>query len=154
MIKHYLSAIHPKQSPRLLKKQSGSAIVLAIFMIIVIALLGASLVSLQRDSAQGTSYEIYAARAYLSAYSASEIALMQLFPVAQVSGAESTCSDVSNNPVLPNNSGFYGCSVNIACSSVAASAGMATSYRVVSTATCANSQITTRRQLIVEAVNL
>ena len=154
MIKHYLSAIHRKQPPRFLKKQSGSAIVLAIFMIIVISLLGASLISLQRDSAQGTSYEVYAARAYLSAYSASEIALMQLFPVPQISGAESTCSDVTSNPTLPNDSGFHGCSVKIDCSSTVASAGIATSYRVVSTATCANSQIRTRRQITVEAVNL
>lgn len=154
MIKHYLSAIHRKQPPRFFKKQSGSAIVLAIFMIIVISLLGASLISLQRDSAQGTSYEVYAARAYLSAYSASEIALMQLFPLDQVSGAESTCTVVTSNPVLPNNSSFQACSVDVNCTPIVASAGIATSYRVVSTATCANSQISTRRQITVEAVNL
>ena len=64
-----------------MKKQSGSAIILAIFIIIIIALLGASLVSLQRDNAKGTNYDVYAARAYMAAYSASELALLELFPL-------------------------------------------------------------------------
>ena len=137
----------------MIKKQSGSAIVLAIFMIIVISLLGASLISLQRDSAQGTSYEIYAARAYLAAYSASEIALTEAFPL-KLSGAIATCENVIKYPSLPDKAGFNGCKVEYRCASILASAGIATSYKVVSTATCFNSEIRTRRQITVEAVNL
>ncbi|WP_051303205.1 hypothetical protein [Psychromonas aquimarina] len=135
-----------------LKKQSGSAIVVAVFVILVISLLGASLVSLQRDSAEGAGYEVYAARAYLSAYSASETALVQLFPLN--ASTESSCAAVTT-PTLPgDNAGFHGCTVNVTCTSTPASAGFATRYRVISTATCENSQINTRRQITVEASNL
>lgn len=137
----------------MIKKQSGSAVVLAIFVIIVISLLGASLVSLQRDSAQGTSYDVYAARAYFAAYSASEVALMDAFPL-KIPGVSAICNDVIEKPSLPNSVGFHGCEVEYLCTPIPASAGIATSYQVISTATCGNSQTHTRRQLIVKAVNL
>lgn len=133
------------------KKQSGSAIIVAIFVVIVISLLGASLVSLQQDSAEGASFEVYAARAYLAAHSGSEIALTQLFPLIPVtaSSAISTCENVTVNPPLPENDvGFHNCSVKISC-------GLLESrYKIVSTAVCETSQITTRRQITVEAVGL
>lgn len=137
-----------------MKKQSGSAIIIAIFVIIVISLLGASLMSLQRDSAEGTSYEIYAARAYLAAYSASEIALAQLFPLG-ISASQATCAEINTlpQPDLPlDNAGFYGCSADYSCSET--SDAVATRYKIVATAVCQNSQINTRRQITVEATNL
>ena len=135
-----------------LKLQSGSAILIAIFVVIVISLLGASLISLQRDSAQSTGFEVYAARAYLSAYSASEIALTELFPLG-VNG--SGCSAVNTAPTLPvNNTGFHVCSATIACTSSVASTGVAVRYKVVSTAVCGSGEIVTRRQVTIEATEL
>jgi len=136
-----------------MKKQSGSAIIIAIFVIIVISLLGASLMSLQRDSAEGTSYEVYAARAYLSAYSASEIALAQLFPLGSSVAFEGNCTGAEIEPTLPgDNAGFHGCSAAYTCTII--SSAVATRYRVVSSASCKNNQINTRRQITVEATNL
>ncbi len=131
----------------------GSAIILAIFIVIIISLLGASLVSLQRDNAKGTSYEIYATRAYMAAYSASELALLELFPLG-MSDSVATCNNVSEKPVLPSgNVGFHGCSVDIACT-LPISAGVATRYQIVSTAVCQTNEINTRRQITVEATGL
>jgi MSHA biogenesis protein MshP len=142
-----------------LQKQSGSAIVLAIFVIVIISLLGAALVSLQRDSAKGTSYEIYASRAYLSAYSASEIALTELFPLIPISASSAvpSCSNVSVGATLPTNDvGFHGCNAIISCKELAAvnSASLPTRYKVTSTAVCKNNQTITRRQIMVEASSL
>lgn len=141
--------------PVRLKKQSGSAILIAIFVVIIVALLGASLASLQRSSAQGTSVEVYAARAYLSAYSASEIALTELFPVNSMTGntmSATDCSVVNKNPILPvNNVGFHACTVENICSSTAATVGVNARYNVVSTATCSSGDIISRRQITVEA---
>lgn len=143
-----------KKNAYSIKKQSGSAIIIAIFVIIVISLLGAGLMSLQRDSAESTSYEVYAARAYLSAYSASEIGLAQIFPL-QISGAVGTkCEASKTTAILPDTVGFHGCSADYSCTSRAASAGIPTIYTVVSEATCKNSQINTRRQITVEASSL
>ena len=139
--------------PRSARKQTGSTLMIAVFIILVISLLGSSLVSLQRDSAEGTSYEVYAARAYLAAYSATEIALAQLFPLDPET--ESSCAAVTAEPTLPGDTaGFYGCTVNVSCTLTAAAAGIATRYKVSATAVCKNSQIITRRQVTVEAANL
>ena len=138
------------------QKQQGSAIIIAIFVIIIISLLGASLASLQRDNAQSTSYEVYAARAYLSAYSASEIALTELFPLVPTSASSAvpSCSNVSSSAILPSSDvGYHGCSATITCTELTSSL-LATRYKVTSTAVCENTEIVTRRKITVEAVSL
>ena len=141
---------------RSLKQQSGSMIVVAIFVIIIISLLGAALISLQRDSAEGTSYEVYASRAYLSAYSASEIALVALFPLNSSAANATNCTGADIAVTLGSDIGFHGCSANYQCQILlpANSASLPTRYRVVSTAVCENAQTVTRRQIMVEASNL
>lgn len=124
---------------------------IAIFVIIVISLLGASLMSLQRDSAEGTSYEIYASRAYLAAYSASEIALAKLYPLGSTMASAANCT-VGALSAASSTGGFYGCSANYTCSET--SDAVATRYKIVATAVCQNSQINTRRQITVEATDL
>jgi len=155
--KHCMLTMSHKVAP--LKKQKGSAIVLAIFVIIIVSLLGATLVSLQRDSAKGTSYEVYAARAYLSAYSASEIALVDLFPLNASQANATNCKAINPNDItvdLGTDAGFHGCSANYQCQILTPtnSASLPTRYKVVSTAVCENSQTVTRRQISVEAVSL
>lgn len=155
MNKRYISTIPHKQTLPVVKKQSGSALVLAVFIIIVISLLGASLVSLQRDSAESASYEVYAARAYLAAYSAGEIALMELFPLGSTAVDSSACSTTGTSVTLPDDSetaGFHGCTAVYSCSIT--SSAVATRYKVVSTATCQSNLIITRRQITVEATSL
>lgn len=132
---------------------------IAIFIIIIISLLGAALISLQRDSAKGSSYEVYAARAYLSAYSASEVALMTLFPLGSSDASTTNCSEViplaEITVTLNNDVGFNGCSAQYSCQTLPASSGIATRYKIQSTATCeSGSEINTRRQITVEVQSL
>jgi MSHA biogenesis protein MshP len=138
------------------KKQQGSAIVLAIFVIIIVSLLGAALVSLQRDSAKGSSYEVYAARAYLSAYSASEIALVNLFPLGASAANATNCTGADISVPLGSDVGFHGCTANYQCEAIIPvnSASLSTRYKVISTAVCENAQTVTRRQITVEAVSI
>tara|TARA_R110001583_G_scaffold10698_2_gene49044 strand:+ start:9366 stop:9836 length:471 start_codon:yes stop_codon:yes gene_type:complete len=138
-----------------LQKQGGSAIVLAIFVIVIISMLGAALVSLQRDGAKGASYEVYASRAYLSAYSASELALVALFPINSTSADTTTCTGAEFPVTLDTSSdtGFHGCTANYQCQilSPISSASLPTRYKIISTAVCENAQTVTRRQIMVEA---
>lgn len=147
------------------KKQSGSALILAVFIIIVISLLGASLVSLQRDSAESTSYEVYAARAYLAAYSASEIALVDLFPLGETEVSDENCTvsgedentirvDLPDERESDGTIGFHGCSASYTCETISAASSTTVRYSVTSTAICKNSEINTRRQITVEATSL
>lgn len=140
-----------------LEKQAGSAIIIAIFVIIIISLLGAALVSLQRDSAKGTSYEVYAARAYLSAYSAGEVALAKLFPLGETDPDETNCSVASPAKItvtLTSDTGFNGCTADYTCLILSGDSNLPTRYKIDSTAVCKNSQTVTRRKVTVEAVNL
>jgi len=153
--KHYISITPRKQLVSCLKKQSGSTLIMAIFIIIVISLLGASLMSLQRNAAESTSYEVYAARAYLAAYSASEIALMKLFPLGSSAAVETSCSETAEAVTLPGDdetAGFHGCSALYSCSVI--SAATVTRYQITSTASCKSNEIITRRQIMVEATNV
>jgi MSHA biogenesis protein MshP len=130
---------------------------MAIFIIIVISMLGMSLVSMQRDSAEGTSYEVYAARAYLAAYSASEMALIKLFPLGTSEASAAACTTTEQTVTLPDDSntvGFHGCSAGYKCSTISGKDGSNTRYRIVSTATCQTNLINTRRQITVEATSL
>lgn len=147
------------RKPIAFQKQAGSAIILAVFVIIIISLLGASLASLQRDNAQGTSYEVYSSRAYLSAYSASEIALVTLFPLNSSAANATNCSESTPLTIsvsLPDDVGFHGCTADYQCQILNPSSlsSLPTRYKVVSTAVCENSQTVTRRQITVEAVSL
>jgi len=138
-----------------LKKQQGSAIVIAVFIIVIVSLLSAALASLQRDSAQGTSYEVYAARAYLSAYSAGEAALVTLFPLDSTDRA---CTGIEIPVTLGDDVGFHGCSASYTCETLEPTAvnvdNLATRYKIVSTAVCENAQTVTRRQITLEAASL
>jgi MSHA biogenesis protein MshP len=137
------------------QKQAGSAIVLAIFVILIISMLGAALVSLQRDNARGTSYEVYATRAYLNAYSASELALVTLFPLNSTSPDTTNCTgdEFAVTLDLTSDTGFHGCTANYQCQilSPISSASLPTRYKIISTAVCENAQTVTRRQIMVEA---
>ena len=146
---------------RSLRKQQGSAIIIAIFVIVIISLLGAALVSLQRDSAQGASYEVFASRAYLSAYSASEVAMITLFPLGSSEAVATNCNESSALTTITvaldeDDAGFHSCSASYQCEILIPSdtEGLPTRYRIVSTAVCENAQTITRRQITVEAVDL
>lgn len=118
---------------------------IAIFVIIIISLLAASLVSLQRDSAEGASFEVYAARAYLAALSANELALTEIFPV----GVEESpgCANVTARPVLNNIDGaFHACQVENQCLPTLAG----DRYGVISTAECASGEVRSRKVIRVE----
>jgi MSHA biogenesis protein MshP len=139
-----------------LKKQQGSSLVVAIFVITIISLLSVALASLQRDSAQSTSYEVYASRAYLSAYSAGELALITLFPLDSSDVDITNCTGEDISVDLGVDVGFHGCTASYQCQVLTSSdsTSLATRYKVTSTAVCENSQIVTRRQITLEAVSL
>lgn len=69
------SAIH-------LKKQQGSALIIAIFIIVVMTLLVGALSRLLSSSSENTIYEVLGTRAFFAAQSGIEQGLAQLFPVS------------------------------------------------------------------------
>jgi MSHA biogenesis protein MshP len=98
------------QSMHRAKKQSGSALVVAIFIIIVISILGAALVNILDSSQESVAYEVLGTRAYTAAQSGVQWQLGQIFPVGASSDAVNGCSAASP-PVITNIDGLKGCSI-------------------------------------------
>lgn len=132
-----------------LKKQKGAAIILSIFIILVISLIAAAMTNLQQDQAKSTNTEIYAARAYLSAYSGVELALIEVFPLNSPP-ATTTCTTI--NGTLPDDNGFHDCTFKTTCSKD--DTNNTSRYTIVSTAICGSGETITRRQITVEAIDI
>ncbi|MBU2732024.1 hypothetical protein [Acidithiobacillus ferridurans] len=113
--------------------EKGSALVLVIFIMVVLALLLAALAYITAQSNQNTAYQIASTRAYWAAQSGAEWGTYQIAPAT--GSAASQC--FSPNPARPGIGsipGLGGCSATVACSS--ASTASTTSYQITSQGTC------------------
>ncbi|MEZ8094891.1 MSHA biogenesis protein MshP [Photobacterium swingsii] len=116
------------------KKQQGSALVMSLVVITVMAVFAAALVKLDWSNQEMTSREVFATQAWFAAHSANEYALTQLFPLGSKQSNPKTC--LSNYPISAD---------KFACSSVSASCTATTitengktinHYQLEATATC------------------
>lgn len=128
--------------------QQGSAIVIAVFIIVVMSLLAAALTRMLQDSQQGIGYEVYGTRAYLAANAGIEQGLIKLFPL---SGGSAVCQ--SNSLLdLSAQTAFHGCKVEYRCEEK--TQGTNTIYQIDSTATCNAGEFITRRKIQAQAKGL
>jgi MSHA biogenesis protein MshP len=134
-------------NPSLIKYQAGGALIVAIFIILIMSLLGTGLAVLQRDSAKGVIYEVYGARAHLSAYSANEIAMLSLFPTDTTKAAVCLGEDKKIVVELTADTvGFHDCDdVYYTCHITTSEAGKI--YTIQSVAICQNKEISVRRKI-------
>jgi MSHA biogenesis protein MshP len=95
--------------PLSIHKNRGSALVIAIFVIIVISLLGAALVKMMASSQENLAFEVLGTRAYTAAQSGAQWQLAQLFPVDQ---SVRTCASASQvAPIINQVPGLVGCEI-------------------------------------------
>lgn len=80
------------------KCHRGSALVIAIFVIVVMSLLGMALVKMMDSSQQNVAFEVLGTRAYSAAQTGAQWQLAQLFPVRLNSTSANTCAGVSQTP--------------------------------------------------------
>lgn len=119
--------------PATLSAEKGSALVMVIFIMVVLALLLAALAYINAQSNQNSAYQIASTRAYWAAQSGAEWGTYQIAPAT--GSAASQC--FSPNPAYPGIGsipGLGGCSATVACSS--ASTASTTSYQITSQGTC------------------
>ncbi|MEW6994128.1 PilX N-terminal domain-containing pilus assembly protein [Colwelliaceae bacterium MEBiC 14330] len=62
--------------------QNGSALVLALFIIVIVTLLGTALVRMISSNAETIAYEVLGTRAYQAAQAGAQIKLKRLFPLS------------------------------------------------------------------------
>ena len=131
--------------------EKGSALVMVIFIMVVLALLLAALAYINAQSNQNTALQIASTRAYWAAQSGAEWGVYQV-----TSGNASTCSLPTQLPYsnYAPNAGLAGCAATVACLSSSASSTFY--YQVNSTGVCTagnlgigNSPISATRSIVV-----
>ncbi len=120
---------------------------MAIFVLVVVALLGAGMVSLLKNADESVAREVISTRALLAAESGAQRKIQQLFPI---SGGPN-CAPINNLPL--QGSGFGKCYVDVLCAAVSPE-GTDTYYTVTSTGRCETATDTAVRIIEVQARSL
>jgi MSHA biogenesis protein MshP len=140
----------PSQSakPRYPNQQAGSALVIAIFVIIVLSVLGTALVKMLESSQESVAYEVLGTRAYTAAQSGLQWQLAKVFPL---SDSPSACADIVNAPlpIFDNTLGLAQCNVSVSCDDFVHDS--IRYYTITSTGECAIGSELTSRKIAVEA---
>ena len=136
-----------------IKKTQGSALVIAIFVIIVMSLLGAALVNMMDSSQDNVVFEVLGTRAFNAAQSGVQWQLAQLFPL---DSASQTCNViVALPPVIANTAGFKGCEIILTVDSCVNFPHEGIEYYTVkSTGQCSIDGEFTTRTIVVQARSL
>jgi MSHA biogenesis protein MshP len=142
-----VSNIHKNQS---LHQQRGSSLVIAIFIIVVISMLGAALVKMIRSSSDSIVYEVLGTRAYNAAQIGLQWQLQQLFPLDN--NVQLTCAAVFTVPPnIDTTAGLENCDIISPISCTDSEVLGTRYYTVKSTGQCSIAGILTSRTLEVQA---
>ncbi len=133
--------------------QNGSALVLAIFIIVVMTLLGSALVRMVSSNAETIAYEVIGTRAYQAAQAGAQRKMSELFPLAPVSGV---CADNVNPYDFSAIEGLENCKAEeVTCTQDPATAVNGVSYyTVTSRGECNVAGVTTSRRIEIKARTL
>ncbi|MBU1308617.1 MAG: type II secretory pathway component [Gammaproteobacteria bacterium] len=126
--------------------QRGSALVIAVFIIVVMLALVLSLSRLLISSSEAVVYEVQGTRTLFAAQSGLELALPQLFPL----NGSADCSAVNLNHSFSGKA-LQGCTAQITCNAYAdPTPGASPLYRLSSSASCDAGDFSTSRTVQVE----
>lgn len=131
------------------KTQQGSSLVIAIFIIVVMASLGATLLNMMTTNEEDYAYEVLGIRAYNAAQTGVQRKLQQIFPLNAVPNI-AECVDVTFD--LSTVDGLNQCSVNITCTTIKHNS--VNYFTVSSVGQCQINGETTSRMVEVKAKSL
>lgn len=134
-----------------LHKQRGSMLVIALFVIVIMSLLGLTMVRLLSASADVVIHEVYGTRALQAAQSSLEQQIQIAFPLTQ-DGAGS-CDGTLRQTDYSNVSGLENCLAFSSCAQTSGFDGETiTHYSFESEGTCSAGKVTASRKLAVDAI--
>lgn len=117
-------------------RQRGVSLVIALFILVVLALLGAAMINMLAGGADSAAREVISARALFVAESGAQRKLSEIFPPGTTSSVPGACT--AENWSSADLGGIAGCGnlqVTIACS-LAAPAGADRYYTITSSGRC------------------
>ena len=147
--------------PQALGRMRGSALMIALFVIVVMALLAAAMGRFLVDSGEKNTVEMRSVRALLAAQSGLEVALYRLFPKRTLAQPTPPAVCLASSPLsFASNPGLSNCLAVVRCATVPVTynGSVTNGYRLESVGTCGNSDLNSAnpdfavsRTLIVEA---
>lgn len=156
--------IHYQQFPKnkalsnlpFIAKQQGSSLILALFVIIILTLLGSALMRMISASSESMSQEVLVTRAYMAANSAMQAELQQLFPLNIVSLTSCHAVFTDEGYDLQTNmnkdiSGLYDCTASTSCEKYHTGLDRTNFYRLTSTGECGSGAMEIDRKVIVKS---
>jgi MSHA biogenesis protein MshP len=136
-------------------KQQGSSLILALFVIIILTLLGSALMRMISTSSETVSQEVLGTRAYMAANSAMQAELQILFPL------NATVGVCNANNILPYDfqtalnddiPGLYDCEASTTCENYYSDAiNLVEYYRLTSTGKCGSGAMGANSKVVVKS---
>ena len=133
------------------KRQSGSALVIAIFVLVMMMLLGSALIRMQSSTAETVVYEVMGTRAYAAAKTGLQWQLTEVFPLNTTS--VTLCKANIVEPTISDVTGLENCQFEITCDDSISHDGVQY-YTLTSTGSCSIAGIETSRTIEIEARNI
>jgi MSHA biogenesis protein MshP len=147
--------------PQAFGRMRGSALMIALFVIVVMALLAAAMGRFLVDSGEKNTVEVRSVRALLAAQSGLEVALYRLFPKRTLAQPNPPAVCPASSPLsFASNPGLTNCRAVVRCATVPVTynGAVTNGYRLESVGTCgssnlnsANPDFAVSRTLMVEA---
>ena len=147
--------------PQAFGRMRGSALMIALFVIVVMALLAAAMGRFLVDSGEKNTVEVRSVRALLAAQSGLEVALYRLFPKRTLAQPTPPAVCLASSPLsFASNPGLTNCQAVVRCATVPVTynGSVTNGYRLESVGTCgssdlnsANPDFAVSRTLMVEA---
>ena len=139
-----------------LQRQQGSMLVIALFVIIVMAAMAFALTRMLSSASDSVVSEVSGLRAFNTARSGLQDLVYQNFPASSVTSPPTTCSVSNTNGSFANNLGLTGCVYSASCTSTSIEVeGVPRTYfEFTSTGTCVISQdsIEVSRTIAIDAL--
>lgn len=128
-------------------------LVIAIFILTVMALLGLAMTKVLNSANNSMAVEVLGTRAFFAAQSGADIGLATLFPVEKNTTNCAAIERLNAKEWLPNDTGFKSCSVTLSCKAenVSYQGKNITQYFITSSASCGEKNLRVNRQVQVEA---
>lgn len=146
------------QCTRLPAKQRGAALAVAVFIIVIMSLIGVAMVRILGNSSQAIVGEVYGSRAQLAARAGAELFLTELFP-HDAPAAQGLCPVRTASPppeVRPEQlfgiDGLKNCSTTIFCDRAELNSPyQGVHFRIIAQGECAAGDMTYSKVLMLEA---
>lgn len=146
----------PKRRDHYLTKQRGAALAVALFVLLIVALLGLTLVRALNDSANAVASDVLGTRAQLAAQSGVQGLMTEIYPLNGTLDTSICPTRVSHEPPVVRSytftaAGLNQCSATVRCNQLQLTSPYSgTHIRVISEGSCAGGELTYSKRILVE----